>query len=142
MKMGRKWRIFRSPFRNDPFGLKWKWFSFRLDRHINDTVKFRLKAMRTMHRIANRIGVPRDEEEVALLRKVVTSYDEQVMKLEEIMSHYRDYVVEGAEEAVRERNEKIAEHVRKAREAKEAREAGKKPDGSDSGPDAGKDGTV
>lgn len=92
-KFKRKLRLFK----NDPFGIKEKYFKFRVEKAIKDGTKIRTKALRVYLNIVNDICIPRDDEEKEILRKVVKRYDETIAELEKSMKYARLYIGEESE---------------------------------------------
>lgn len=84
----------RSLFKNDPFGIKGKYFFWRLERHIRKGTEVRTKALRAYVNIINRIGIPQNVEATELLRKVVKSYDDTIAELEQSVKYARMYIRE------------------------------------------------
>lgn len=84
----------RSLFKNDPFGIKRKYFMWRLERHIRKGTELKTKALRVYVNIINRIGIPQNDEATELLRKVVKSYDNTIAELEQSVKYARMYIRE------------------------------------------------
>lgn len=84
----------RSLFKNDPFGIKGKYFFWRLERHIRKNTEVRTKSIRVCVNIINRIGIPRNDEAKELLCKVVKSYDDAIAELEQSVKYARMYIRE------------------------------------------------
>lgn len=84
----------KSLFKNDPFGIKGKYFFWRLERHIRKNTEVRTKSIRVYVNIINRIGIPRNGEAEELLCKVVKSYDDAIAELEQSVKYARMYIRE------------------------------------------------
>lgn len=84
----------RSLFKNDPFGIKGKYFFWRLERHIRKNTEVRTKAIKVYVNIINKIGIPENDEAKELLRKVVKSYDDAIAELETSVKYARMYIQE------------------------------------------------
>lgn len=84
-------------FKNDPFGIKEKYFGFRLEHCIRKGVQIQTKALRVYLNIVNDICIPRDDEEKEILRKVVKGFDETITELEKNMQYARLYIQEERE---------------------------------------------
>lgn len=87
----------RSLFKNDPFGIKGKYFFWRLNKHIRKNTEVRTKAIQVCVNIVNDIGIPRNDEAKELLRKVVKSYDDAIAELEQSVKYARMYIREDGE---------------------------------------------
>ncbi len=93
-KFHRKLRIFK----NDPFGIKEKYFKWRLERCIRKVSEIRTKALRVYLNIVNDICIPRNYEEKEILKKVIKRYDETITELEKSMKYARLYIKEESED--------------------------------------------
>lgn len=92
-KARRKLRLFK----NDPFGIKEKYFGFRIEHCLRKGVEIRTRALRVYLNIANDICHPRDEEEREILKKVIKRFDETIAELEENLKYARLYIEEESE---------------------------------------------
>lgn len=86
-----------SLFKNDPYGIKYKLFSWRLDRHIKSEIKVYTRCLRGLLLISLKMGIPVTKEEADLLREVINSYDDIVKKLEGLLKYKRPYIEEDVE---------------------------------------------
>lgn len=93
----RKFRRKLRLFKNDPFGIKEKYFGYRLNHCIRKGVGIRTRALRIYLNIVNNICIPRDEEEKEILKKVVKRFDETIAELEKNMGYARLYIQEESE---------------------------------------------
>lgn len=84
----------RSLFKNDPFGIKEKYFFWRLKKHIRKNTEVRAKAIQVCVNIINDIGIPRNDESKELLRKAVKTYDDAIAELEQSVKYARVYIRE------------------------------------------------
>ena len=84
-------------FKNDPFGIKYKIFRFKLKYALKASVKLRTKALAIYLNLVNDIGIPRDDEEGELLKKLVSRYDETIQELEQNLRYARSYIKEDNE---------------------------------------------
>lgn len=87
----------RSLFKNDLFGIKGKYFFWRLERHIRKNTAVRTKAIKVYVNIINDIGHPTNDEAKEFLRKVVKSYDDAIVELETSVKYARMYIGEESE---------------------------------------------
>lgn len=92
-KVHRKLRLFK----NDPFGMKEKYFGFRLKHCLRKGVEIRTRALRVYLNIVNDICIPRDDEEKEILKKVIKRFDETIVELEENLKYARMYIQEESE---------------------------------------------
>lgn len=92
-KVRRKLKLFK----NDPFGIKEKYFGFRLEHYLRKGVEIRIKALRVYLNIVNDICIPRDDEEKEILRKAIKRFDETISELEENLKYARMYIQEESE---------------------------------------------
>lgn len=90
----RKFRRKLRLFKNDPFGIKEKYFFYKVKKHIKKGFKIYTKSLKVYLNIVNEIGIPREEKEKEMLRKTVKSYDETISKLEENLKYARIYIEE------------------------------------------------
>ena len=74
-KVHRKLRLFK----NDPFGMKEKYFGFRLKHCLRKGVEIRTRALRVY------------------LKKVIKRFDETIVELEENLKYARMYIQEESE---------------------------------------------
>lgn len=81
-------------FKNDPFGIKEKYFRWRLKVCIRKEIEIRTKGLKLFLTIATEIGIPRNEEEKEMLIKSVKRYDESIAEFEETMKYARLYIEE------------------------------------------------
>lgn len=86
-----------SLFKNDPYGIKYKIFSWRLDRYIKSEIKVYTKCLRGLLLISLKMGIPTTKEEADVLRKVINSYDDTIEKLERLLT-YKRACLKGMEE--------------------------------------------
>lgn len=93
-KLRRKLRLFK----NDPFGIKEKYFGFRVEHCLRKSVEIRTRALRVYLNIVNDICIPRDDEEKEILRKAVKRFDETIEELEENLKYARMYIQEESED--------------------------------------------
>lgn len=78
-----------SLFKNDPYGIKYKLFKWKLERHIKEGIKVHTKSLAALLNIANKIGIPRTDEDTELMRKVIKTYDDIVLQLEKNLKYAR-----------------------------------------------------
>lgn len=90
-------RVKMKMFKNDPFGIKYKIFRFKLKHALKASVKLRTKALAIYLNLVNDIGIPRDDEEGELLKKIVSRYDETIQELEQNLRYARSYIKEDNE---------------------------------------------
>ena len=89
-KFKRKLRLFK----NDPFGLKERYFKWRLKNCIRKGIEIRTNGLKLFLTVATEIGIPRSEEEKEMLRKSVKRYDESIAEFEKTMKYARLYIEE------------------------------------------------
>ncbi len=93
-KFHRKIRLFK----NDPFRIKEKYFSWKLKYHVRKGTKIRTQALRVYLNIVNDICIPTDDEEKEILKKVIKKYDEAIVELEKNIKYARLYIEKEGEE--------------------------------------------
>lgn len=87
-----------SIFKNDPYGIKSKMFNKKLDMHIREGIKVNTNILRRLLLLSHNIGHPETEKERDLLKKVIQTYDETILKLEENLTYARMWTMEGGSE--------------------------------------------
>lgn len=88
----------RPLFKNDQFGIRWKLFLIRYNRHWRKTAKLKGKIIEYCLKNIRKIGYPKDDEYKDLLRQVLELYDKTVADAEKYLKNARDYVKEWAYE--------------------------------------------
>lgn len=88
----------KSLFKNDPYGIKYKLFKWKLERHIKKGIKVYTKNLAVLLDIANKIGIPRTDDDTGLIRKVIKTYDDIVIQLEENLKYARMCIDKNDEE--------------------------------------------
>lgn len=81
-------------FKNDSYAIKYKTFRWKLDLHIKKGIKVHTKILSKLLIIANKIGIPRTENDIELMRKIIKTYDETISKLGENLEYARKCVLE------------------------------------------------
>ena len=91
--MKRKIRLFK----NDPFGIKEIFFRLQLDKCMKERVKVRTNALKFYLNTINKIGVPRNDKEMLMLKTLLRNYDERISEFEEDLRYARMYIQEEKE---------------------------------------------
>ena len=93
----RKFRKKLRLFKNDPFGIKEKYFKWKLEQSIRKGIDIRTKALRVYLYIINDICVPRDKEEQEILKKAISEYDRVIAELEKSIKNERIFAQDESE---------------------------------------------
>ena len=84
-------------FKNDPFGIKYKFFCIRLEWLMKKGIRVRTKSIATYLYVINAIGIPENEEDTEVLKKAINGYDKMVQEVEQTLRYARTYIKDGEE---------------------------------------------
>lgn len=81
-----------SLFKNDRFGIKHKFFGFKLKRYIKYDTRISLKIMFLCLELVSKTKMSDDPNEIEILKKAIDTYDENVANLESYLTYARKRV--------------------------------------------------
>ena len=81
-----------SLFKNDPFGIKQMIFDKKIHWLRIRSIKLYLSCMKNYQLILYKIGIPKTEQEIKIVKKILNDYDECLNKLEKNLKYTRLYV--------------------------------------------------
>lgn len=88
MSLKRKLRLFK----NDPFGVKAWYFDWLLHRSLRRRNKLYTQCLRICLDVIHEIGIPRNDEEAACLKKAVERYEEINAELNDSLRYAKLYI--------------------------------------------------